>query len=71
MVDFKFSLAANLVYGCLVGKLHDELVGLDIDVLLAWGRFGRLHIPSEKLLGSLGALLLQTLWIILALVSLE
>ena len=70
-VDFEFSLARNLIHRCLVSKFSDELVSLDVDVLFAWGSFGRFHVTSEKLLSCFGSLLLQSLWIILALVCLE
>ena len=71
LVDFELSLARNLIHGCLVGKFSDELVSLDVDVLFAWGSFGRFHITSEELFSCFGSLLLKTLWVILALVRLE
>lgn len=39
--------------------------------MLARGCLWRLHVTSEELLGSLGTLLLETLWVILAFVCLE
>ena len=70
-VDFELSLAANLINRCLIGELGYELVGLNINVLLAWGRLGRFDISGEELLGGLGSLLLQPLWVVLALVGLK
>ena len=70
-MNFEFSLATNLINGRLIGQLGDELIRLNIDVLLAWGRLWRLHIAREKLLGRLGTLLLQPLRVVLTLVRLE
>lgn len=71
LLHFEFSLAADLVDGSLISQLRDELVGLDVNVLLAWGRLRRFDISGEKLLSGLGALLFETLWVVFALVSLE
>ena len=71
LLHFEFSLAADLVDGSLISQLRDELIGLDVNVLLAWGRLRRFDISGEKLLSGLGALLFETLWVVFALVSLE
>ena len=70
-IHFELCLTADLVYAGLVCELSNELVSLDVNILFAWGCFGRLHISCEKLFSSLGSLLLQTLGVILSLVSLE
>ena len=70
-IHFELSLATDFVNGGFVSELGHELIGLDVDVLLAWGSLWCLDISCEELLGSLGSLLLQTLWIILSLVGLE
>lgn len=70
-IDFELGLTADLVDGGLVGELADKLVRLDVDVLFAWRRLGGLDVAREELLGSLGALLLEPLGVVLALVGLE
>ena len=70
-IHFEFSLATDLIYGGFVSELGHELIGLDVNILLAWGSLWCLDISREELFGSLGSLLLQTLWIILSLVGLE
>lgn len=57
-VHLVLSLATDFVDGCLICELRDELIGLDIDVLFAWGSFGRLDVAGEEFFGSLSALLL-------------
>ncbi len=70
-VDFEFCLASNFVNRGLISELRDKLVGLNIDILFAWGSFWRLHIASEELFSGLCTLLLEALGVILALVGLE
>jgi hypothetical protein len=70
-VDFEFSLASNLIDRRLIGELRDELIGLNVDVLLAWWGLWRLHIASEELLSGLGSLLFEAFWVVLSLVCLE
>ena len=70
-VDLELRLNANLVAGRLVSELRNELVGLNVDVLLAWRCFRRLDVPSEEFFCGLRPLLLQALRIILSLVCLE
>jgi len=71
LIDFKFGLAADLINRSLIGELSHELVSLDIDVLLAWGSLRCLNIASKEFLSCFGALLLKSLGVIFALVSLE
>ena len=70
-IDLELGLAADLIHRRLVGQLGHELVRLDVDVLLAFGCLRRFHIASEELFRSLGSLLLEPLWVILALIGLE
>ena len=70
-VDFEFCLASDFVNRGLISELSDKLVGLNIDILFAWGSFWRLHIASEELFRSLCTLLLEALGVIFALVGLE
>ena len=70
-VHLELGLAADLVDRGLIGELSYELICLNVDILLAWGRLWGLHIPGEELLCSFGSLLLQTLGVVFALVGLE
>ena len=70
-VYLELGLAPDLVDRGLVSELSHELVRLDVDVLLAWGRLRRFHVPSEELLRRLGSLLLKVLRVVLPLVRLE
>ena len=70
-VNFEFSLAPNLIDWSLIGELLHELVGLDIDILLAWWCLWCFDITSEELLSCFGSLLLQAFWVVLSLVCLE
>jgi len=70
-VDFELSLTSNLVDWRLVSQLRHELVSLNIDVLLAWWSLWRLYVTREEFLSRFCSLLLQTFWVVLALVGLE
>ena len=70
-VDFEFGLASNLVDRGLISELSDELVGLNIDILFAWGSLWCLDIACEELLSRLSSLLFEALGVVLALISLE
>ena len=70
-VDFVFGLAADFVAGCLVRKFGHELIGLSIDVGLAWRGFRGLNISREKFFRRLGLLRFQLLGVKLLFVSLE
>ena len=70
-VDFELSLAADLIHGGLVGQLAHKLVRLNVDILFAWRRLGRLHISREEFFRGLGSLLLESFGVVLALVGLE
>ena len=70
-LNLELSLATNFIHGCFVGELGHKLIGLDVDVLFAWGSLRGLDITSEEFLGCLGSLCLEALRVILALVSLE
>ena len=48
----------------LVGKLSNELVGLDVDVLLPWHSFGGFNIAGKELFGRLGPSLLDFLGVV-------
>ena len=71
LLHLELSLAADLIDGSLISELRDKLISLDVNILLAWSSLGRFDISGEKLLSGLGALLLETFWIIFALVGLE
>ena len=70
-VNFELSLATDFIDRGLIGQLTDELISLNVDVLLAWGRLWCLNVTCEELFGSLGPLLFESLGIVLSLVSLE
>ena len=70
-IDFKLSLAANLIHRCLVSQLSHELVSLNVNILLSWRCLWRLNVSGEELLSGLGSLLFQALGVVLALVCLE
>lgn len=70
-VDFELCLAPDFIHWCLVGQFRHELIRLDIDVLLAWRCLWGLDVACEEFFGSLGSLLLETFWVVLAFVCLE
>ena len=69
--DFVLCLAPDLIDWRFICELVYELVGLYINILLAWWSLRCLDVSSEELLGSLCSLLFQAFWVIFFLVSLE
>ena len=69
--NLKCSLATDFIHGCLISKLRDELVCLDVNILLTGGCLGSLHITGEKLFSSFCPLLLHGLGVVFCLIRVK